>query len=45
MNILGSTGGSGGGGVPLAGPVKLPNDYRYVKSEVNTYTKYSKSKS
>ncbi|XP_063704901.1 irregular chiasm C-roughest protein [Culicoides brevitarsis] len=36
MNILGSTGGSGagsnqggGGGVPLAGPVKIPSDYRY----------------
>lgn len=34
MNILGSTGGSGagsnqgGGGVPLAGPVKIPSDYR-----------------
>ncbi|XP_055371596.1 irregular chiasm C-roughest protein-like [Condylostylus longicornis] len=27
--VITGTGGGGGGGVPLAGPVKIPNDFRY----------------
>lgn len=42
-NVLGSTGGGNGiGGVPLAGPVKIPGDYRYNLVFFNTFFLFNK---